>query len=112
MQIFPRSANKLPLVVGGAAPFGLVAVTFLIWYYFSPWFTQVGYSPKQPVPYSHRLHVGQLGLDCRYYHVNFERSPRARVPPTATWMTCSQLAKTNSKLLEPTRRRGQPPIAT
>ena len=63
MQIFPRSLNKLPLVVGAAATSGLVAVVVFIWYYFSPWFTQVGYSPKQPVPYSHRLHVGQLRLE-------------------------------------------------
>jgi hypothetical protein len=103
MQIFPRSLNKLPLVVGGAATSGLVAVVFLVWYYFSPWFTQVGYSPKQPVPYSHRLHVGQLGLDCRYCHVNVERAPLAMVPPTETCMNCHQLVKTDSKLLEPIR---------
>ncbi len=84
MQIFPRSLNKLPQIVGAASVLGLVAVTFLIWYYFSPWFTQVGYQPRQPVPYSHRLHAGQLGLDCRYCHVNVERAPLAMVPPTET----------------------------
>ena len=64
MQIFSRSLNQLPRVVGAAATLGLIGVTFLIWYYFSPSFTQVGYTPSQPVPYSHRLHAGQLGLDC------------------------------------------------
>jgi hypothetical protein len=103
MQIFPRSLNKLPLVVGAAASLGLVAVTVLIWYYFSPWFTQVGYSPTQPVAYSHRLHVGQLGLDCRYCHVNVERAPLAMVPATETCMNCHQLVKTDSKVLEPIR---------
>lgn len=103
MQIFPRSLNKLPLVVGAAATSGLVAVVVLVWYYFSPYFTQVGYSPKQPVPYSHRLHVGQLGLDCRYCHVNVERAPLAMVPPTETCMNCHQIVKTDSKLLEPIR---------
>jgi hypothetical protein len=103
MQIFPRSLNKLPLVFGVSAGLGLVAVTWFVWYYFSPSFTQVGYSPKQPVPYSHRLHVGQLGLDCRYCHVNVERAPLAMVPATETCMNCHQLVKTDSKLLEPIR---------
>ena len=103
MQIFSRSLNKLPQVVGAAATLGLVAVTFLIWYYFSPWFTQVGYQPTQPVPYSHRLHAGQLGLDCRYCHVNVERAPLAMVPPTETCMNCHQVVKTDSADLAPIR---------
>jgi hypothetical protein len=103
MQIFPRSLNKLPQVAGAVAALGLVAVTFFIWYYFSPWFTQVGYAPVQPVPYSHRLHVGQLGLDCRYCHVNVERAPLAMVPPTETCMNCHQLVKTDSQELQPIR---------
>jgi hypothetical protein len=82
---------------------GLVAATFLIWYYFSPKFTQVGYSPTQPVPYSHRLHAGQLGLDCRYCHVNVERGPMATVPPTETCMNCHQVVKTDSAELAPIR---------
>ena len=43
-----------------------------VWYYFSPWYTDVGYRPVQPVPYSHKLHVGELGLDCRYCHASVE----------------------------------------
>jgi len=111
MQIFSRSLNKLPQVVGAAATLGLVGVTFLIWYYFSPWFTQVGYSPRQPVPYSHQLHAGQLGLDCRYCHVNVERAPLAMVPPTETCMNCHQVVKTDSAMLQPIRdswASGQP----
>jgi len=103
MQIFPRSLNKLPTVVAAAAGVGVVVLTAVIWYYFSPSFTHVGYSPRQPVPYSHRLHVGQLGLDCRYCHANAERAPLAMVPPTETCMNCHQLVKTDSKLLEPIR---------
>jgi hypothetical protein len=103
MQIFSRSLNKLPQIVGAAATLGLIGVTFLIWYYFSPWFTQVGYSPAQPVPYSHQLHAGQLGLDCRYCHVNVERAPLAMVPPTETCMNCHQVVKTDSAMLQPIR---------
>jgi hypothetical protein len=57
-QIFPEKANRVPLllvavvvVLGGLAH-------LVIWYYFSPEYTDVGYSPEQPVHYSHALHVG------------------------------------------------------
>ena len=73
MQIFPRSLNYLPLVAAvGVALLG-GGVTTGIWYYFSPKNTQVGYAPEQPVPYSHKLHAGDLGIDCRYCHANIER---------------------------------------
>jgi hypothetical protein len=103
MQIFPRSLNQLPLIAGAAAVLGLPAVVFLVWYYFSPWYTQVGYEPKQPVPYSHRLHAGQLGMDCRYCHVNVERSAVAMVPPTQTCMNCHSVVKKDSYALKPIR---------
>src|SRR4029077_12616351 len=103
MQIFPRSLNKLPLVAGAGATLGLVGVTFVIWYYFSPWFTQVGYTHHKPIPASRRLHAGQLGLDCRYCHVNVERAPLAMVPPTETCMNCHQVVKTDSAMPQPIR---------
>src|SRR5215210_5252668 len=73
-QIFSPSWNKLPIV---AAIAGILAPTLAIagvWYFFSPWYTDVGYRPVQPVPYSHKLHAGELGLDCRYCHASVERS--------------------------------------
>ncbi|MGA2447469.1 MAG: cytochrome c3 family protein [Polyangiaceae bacterium] len=103
MQIFPRSFNRLAVALGTGSALGLTGVVLLAWYYFSPRYTQVGYSPKQPVPYSHRLHVDQLGMDCRYCHANVERAPVAMVPPTETCMNCHQLVRTDSKLLEPIR---------
>lgn len=103
MQIFPRSLNRLPALVAVALLVGGGAVTFLIWYYFSPWNTQVGYAPHQPVPYSHRLHAGELGLDCRYCHVNVERGPMATIPPTQTCMNCHSIVRTDSARLAPIR---------
>ena len=99
MQIFSRSANRLPLVLGVGGAVGLISVGILVWYYFSPWFTQAGYSPVQPVAYSHKLHARDLGLDCRYCHSNVERSPVAMVPSTQTCMNCHQLVKMDSPKL-------------
>jgi hypothetical protein len=88
MQIFPRTLNFLPLVAALALAVGGGVVTFIVAYYFSPWNTQVGYAPVQPVPFSHQIHAGQLGMDCRYCHAQIERSYEAMVPSTQTCMGC------------------------
>lgn len=99
MQIFPRSLNYLPLVAAvGVALLG-GGVTFGIWYYFSPKNTQVGYAPEQPIPYSHKLHAGDLGIDCRYCHANIERSQEAMIPPTQACIGCHAVVKKDSPKL-------------
>ena len=67
-QIFSKSSNKMPLFVLLFLVFGGVATVGLFWYFGSPEYTDVGYQPVQPVEYSHKLHVGDLGMDCRYCH--------------------------------------------
>ncbi len=102
-QIFPEWVNKVP---GRIALSGGILVIFVIagiWYYGSPEYTDVGYQPKQPVPYSHKLHAGDLGIDCRYCHTGAEVSPVAMVPPTQTCMNCHALIKTDSPKLAPLR---------
>ncbi len=99
MQIFPRSINKLPLMAGAGAALALPGIVFAVWYWFSPLYTDVGYEPRQPVPYSHRLHAGELGIDCRYCHVGVEKSAIAMVPPTQTCMNCHSTVKTDSSKL-------------
>lgn len=86
--------------LAGVALFG----TGFVWYFFSPEFTDVGYRPEQPVPYSHRLHAGELRLDCRFCHATVERAAVASVPPTDVCMNCHRLVKRESDLLEPIRR--------
>jgi hypothetical protein len=63
----------------------------------------VGYQPTQPVDYSHKLHAGELGMDCRYCHSTVERSAFAAVPPTQTCMNCHARVKTDSVKLLPVR---------
>ncbi len=102
-QIFPKKANKYPLYALIGVLLGGAFLTWFIWYYFSPRFTDVGYVPDQPVPYSHRLHVGELGLDCQYCHTNVTISPHANVPTTETCMQCHTIIKPDSPLLAPVR---------
>jgi hypothetical protein len=80
------------------------------YYYAYPQYTRVGYRPEQPVPFSHQLHVGQLGMDCRYCHQHVETSRNATVPTTQVCMSCHNAVdpgkanvKGNSPLLAPIR---------
>ena len=81
-QIFTERANRVPLLVALGLLAAAVIVPPAVWYWFSPAFTDVGYRPEQPVPFSHALHAGELGMDCRYCHVQVERAAVASVPPT------------------------------
>ena len=102
--LFPKWTNRLPQIIGALVLAGGGAVTFVIGFWFSPRHTDVGYAPEQPVPYSHKLHAGLLGIDCRYCHQNVERSPHASVPDTNTCMNCHAQVKKDSPNLEAVRK--------
>lgn len=98
-DIFPKWTNRLPgqillgaLVVGTTVAAGVT-------YYFTPKYTRVGYQPVQPVAFSHEIHAGQLGLDCRYCHNGVEKSWYSNVPSAETCMRChNQVLKDDPKL--------------
>lgn len=54
----------------------------------NPMVINVGHQPKQPVPFSHKLHAGRLKLDCRYCHNTVEKTGHASIPATATCGNC------------------------
>ena len=74
-----------------------------LWYGANPVTLNVGYAPVQPVPYSHALHVGKLGMDCRYCHNTVEKTGMAALPSTETCMNCHTNIKPNSEKLAPVR---------
>lgn len=99
--VFPKSINLLLpilvlLVVGGGMYVPVVATIGM-----SPENTDVGYQPTQPIPYSHALHVGQLGLDCRYCHTTVDKASFAAIPPAQTCMNCHTNIKKESPKLAP-----------
>ena len=100
------SGHFLPQWIDRARPLAgalLVGVpvyaVVMLYYGGSPQTTDVGYAPVQPVPYSHALHVGRLGLDCRYCHTNVETAPHAAIPSTEICMNCHARVATDSKKL-------------
>jgi len=102
-QIFKKSANLWPLYFVIIATVLGVGVIGFFWYFGSPEYTDVGYRPTQPVDYSHKLHAGDLGIDCRYCHTGVEVSAKANIPPTETCMNCHSLIGTDNPKLDPVR---------
>jgi len=103
-QIFHRSTNTISKVSIYGAAFivalgGYGAYQILL----SPYFTNVNVALQQPVPFSHRHHVTELGIDCRYCHTSVETSAYAGIPPTQTCMTCHSRIWTSAEMLEPVR---------
>jgi hypothetical protein len=104
-QIFAPSADtwlRLFSVGGLAALAGGVAV----WIAFarSDFYTGADMHPAtQPVPFSHKHHAGDLGIDCQYCHTSVADGPHAGLPPTHTCMTCHSQIWTNASMLEPVR---------
>jgi hypothetical protein len=101
--VFPKWTNFLRpalAIVLGAVPIYTIAI---VYFGFSPGTRSVGYQPEQPVPYSHAVHAGELGIDCRYCHTSVESAAHATIPPTQTCMNCHKLIRTESEKLAPVR---------
>jgi len=103
-QVFHRGANniaKISIVVAIL----LAGTAFYV-------FTQVARSGyitgryverQQPVQFSHKHHVGDDGIDCRYCHTTVETAANAGIPPTQTCMNCHNEIWADSPYLEPVR---------
>ena len=104
-QIFHRSTNFISLLSVLSAffliAFGLVAVIAVAR---SPYLTRQNITREQPVQFSHKHHVGDDGIDCRYCHTGVETSAVAGIPPTKTCMNCHSVLFNNSEYLEPIRQ--------
>ncbi|MGH9683757.1 MAG: cytochrome c3 family protein [Candidatus Acidiferrales bacterium] len=103
-QIFHRSTNLISRLTIFGGIFFLAALSYALYAIeLSPYYTYVDLARQQPVPFSHKHHVGELGLDCRYCHTSVDQSSFAGLPPTQTCMTCHSQIWTNAPMLEPVR---------
>lgn len=103
MSLFPsflRSVVSLWL----AASFltSTTAYAGFSWWFWTPGDTvdHVGYSPDQPIPFSHKLHAGERKIPCQYCHSSARRSISSGVPPTNTCMGCHRFVKTDSEYIK------------
>jgi len=109
-QIFvPRVNLALKIILLGGA--GAITVLLLV-YRLNVRADAPDLAPiEQPIPFSHKHHVGDDGIDCRYCHASVEYSAFAGVPPLATCMTCHSQLFTQASVLAPllqAYREGRP----
>lgn len=57
---------------------------------------QQGYAPKQPIAFSHKLHAGDLEIDCKYCHVGVMKGKSATIPSVNICMNCHNQIKEGS----------------
>src|SRR5205814_998304 len=111
-QIFNRSANNIAkasiavaIVLAGVAGYAYTQIAR------SSYLTNRYLERQQPVQFSHKHHVGDDGIDCRYCHTSVETSAFAGLPPTNTCMNCHKQIWAESPYVEPVRasfRTGMP----
>lgn len=103
-QIFHRSTNTLSKVTIFGAVFIIAAAGWAVAELNRSSYNTGAYVARdQPVQFSHKHHVGDDGIDCRYCHTSVETSAFAGIPPTKTCMNCHSLLFADSPYLEPVR---------
>lgn len=103
-QLFHRGANNiakatmvLAIILGGVAFYAYTQLAR------SSYLTNRGLERQQPVQFSHKHHVGDDGIDCRYCHTSVETAASAGIPPTQTCMNCHNQLYADQEYLEPIR---------
>lgn len=103
-QVFHRSTNTIAKVSIFGAVFIVAGLGWLLdTISRSAYVTQARNARVQPVPFSHKHHVGGEGFDCRYCHTSVEKSAFAGIPPTKTCMSCHSQIWADSPMLAPVR---------
>ena len=103
-QIFHPSTNTISRVsIFGTVILLVALVATLTAINESPYITEVGVARTQPIPFSHKHHVGDDGIDCRYCHTSVETSSFAGIPPTKTCMNCHSQVWSDSPVLAAVR---------
>src|SRR2546426_8710696 len=103
-QIFHPSTNTISRVSIFGSVFFVAAFLWLIAEFNrSSYNTQAFVAREQPVQFSHKHHVADDGIDCRYCHTSVETSASAGMPSTSVCMNCHKQIWADSPYLEPVR---------
>lgn len=89
---FPPWVNTFTFMVIFGVLAGGAFAGAVLFYGTYPDVMYTGYQPKQPVPFSHKLHAGELKMDCRYCHYTVDKAGHAAVPSTNTCGNCHNAA--------------------
>jgi len=104
-----RGQLAVKLAVGALALLGLLTMALAMWRNYEDLLRDE--IVQQPIPFSHKHHVGDVGLDCRYCHVGVEHGASAGLPSTQICLNCHSQLFVNAPLLAPlhdSARTGEP----
>ncbi len=79
-----------------------VAFALLVWHTRS--YDAVGEPLPQPIPFSHKHHVADDGIDCRYCHTTVETQAAAGLPSTMVCLSCHSQLYADQPLLAQLQR--------
>ncbi len=97
IEVADRKLTLLPLWRSFAKNQFLVLVSVIMLmlasaYFMYGYFMQIGvdqdYAPIQPIHYSHKIHAGDNGIDCKYCHSAARTSKNAGIPSLNVCMNC------------------------
>ncbi len=63
------------------------------WYVLADIGIAEGYQPDQPIEFSHKIHAGDMNINCVYCHSGAEKSKTAGVPSANVCMNCHKFIK-------------------
>ena len=78
--------NQFLLLV--TAIFFLLSSAYFVYGYFMQIGVDQGYEPIQPIHYSHKIHAGDNGIDCKYCHSSARVSKHSGIPSLNVCMNC------------------------
>jgi len=84
----PRAFAKNQFLLFVSAVFFLLASGYFVFGYLSQIGVDQDYAPIQPIHYSHRIHAGSNGIDCKYCHSSARTSKHAGIPSLNVCMNC------------------------
>ena len=70
------------------AIFFLLSSAYFVYGYFMQVGVDQGYEPIQPIHYSHKIHAGDNGIDCKYCHSSARVSKHSGIPSLNICMNC------------------------
>lgn len=94
-----RKANFIHWARNNKKLIAVILITFTLWGTVKAWYTlqsigiSQGYTPAQPIAYSHQLHAGELQIQCVYCHSGAERGKVAGIPSANVCMNCHKYVR-------------------
>jgi hypothetical protein len=102
-QVFHPSMNVVSKASIAAVAMAVPILGILGWGISQSYGNEMHTPREQPIPFSHKHHVGDDGIDCRYCHSTVDKGASAGMPSTYTCMTCHSQIWSESPELEKLR---------